>query len=83
MQQIELVVQNQTGLHARPAKVLANLAKQFRAEVSIQCAEKRANAKSMLSVLTLGAGCGSRITLQVNGEDEADALIRISEAIVV
>ena len=81
MHQIELVVQNQTGLHARPAKVLANLAKQFRADVSIQCAEKRANAKSMLSVLTLGAGCGSRITLQANGEDEDDALIKISEAI--
>ena len=59
MKQIELVIQNRTGLHARPAKVLVNLAKQFKSDISLQHGAKRANAKSMVSVLTLGAVSGS------------------------
>src|SRR5690349_23468002 len=65
MKQIELVIQNETGLHARPAKVLVNLAKQFKSNISLQHKGKKANAKSMVSVLTLGAVRGSGITLQV------------------
>lgn len=81
MKQIELVIQNQTGLHARPAKVLVNLAKQFKSSISIQHGNKKANAKSMVSVLTLGAGHGSNITLLVDGVDEDQALVDIEAAI--
>jgi phosphocarrier protein FPr len=81
MKQLELVIENQTGLHARPAQVLVKLAKQFKADIRIECNQKRANAKSMVSVLTLGAACGSRISVEANGEDEDVALTRIAEAI--
>jgi len=81
MKQLELVIQNRTGLHARPAKVLVNLAKQFSADIWLHHQAKRANAKSMVSVLTLGAVCGSRITLQVDGVDEDLALSTIEAAI--
>src|SRR5512138_3390067 len=81
MKQIELVIQNQTGLHARPAKVLVNLAKQFKSIISIQHAGKKANAKSMVSVLTLGAVRGSNIVVHVDGEDEDKALAEIEAAI--
>ncbi|HEY3310350.1 MAG TPA: phosphoenolpyruvate--protein phosphotransferase [Anaerolineales bacterium] len=81
MKQLEIVIQNQTGLHARPAKVLVNLAKQFKSDVSIQYGAKRINAKSMVSVLTLGAVCGSQVTIQTNGEDEDQALASIEQAI--
>lgn len=81
MKQIELVIQNQTGLHARPAKVLVNLAKQFKSAVSVQHAGKTANAKSMVSVLTLGAVRGSEIVVQVDGEDEERAIAEIEAAI--
>lgn len=82
MKQIELIIQNRTGLHARPAKVLVNLAKRFKAEITIQHGEKKANAKSMVSVLTLGASSGSRILLQTSGEDEDAALREIKAAIL-
>ena len=62
MKQLEIVILNQTGLHARPAKVLVNLAKTFKCDISIQHGPKKANAKSMVSVLTLGASCGSKVT---------------------
>ncbi len=81
MKQIELVIQNPTGLHARPAKVLVNLAKQFKSEVIIFHQAKKANAKSMVSVLTLGAVSGSNILLQVNGDDEDIAIAELESAI--
>src|SRR6266487_1588237 len=81
MKQIELVIQNQTGLHARPAKVLVNLAKQFKSTISLHYGGKKANAKSMVSVLTLGAVRGSDITVQVDGADEEQAIAEIEAAI--
>ncbi|MBI5951475.1 MAG: phosphoenolpyruvate--protein phosphotransferase [Chloroflexi bacterium] len=81
MKQIEIVIQNQTGLHARPARVLVNLAKQFKSDIHLQHKNKWVNAKSMVSVLTLGAVCGSEITVQVNGVDEEKAIAEIESAI--
>jgi len=81
MKQLELVIRNQTGLHARPAKVLVNLAKQFKSDLHIQYKEKRANAKSMVSILTLGATCGACVSIEALGEDEELALARIEAAI--
>lgn len=81
MKQIELVIQNPTGLHARPAKVLVNLAKKFKSEISLFNESKRANAKSMVSVLTLGVVSGAHIMLQVDGEDEDIALRELKSAI--
>jgi multiphosphoryl transfer protein len=82
MKQLELTIRNQTGLHARPAKVLVNLAKQFKCDIRIQCKQKRANAKSMVSVLTLGATRGSVISIEATGEDEELALVKLEEAIL-
>jgi multiphosphoryl transfer protein len=81
MKQLELTIRNQTGLHARPAKVLVNLAKQFKSDVRISCKEKRANAKSMVSILTLGATCGSIVSLEIQGEDEELAISALENAI--
>ena len=82
MKQIEIVIHNRTGLHARPAKVLVNLAKQFKSDIRLQYGEKKANAKSMVSVLTLGAVSGSEITLQVDGVDEEKAIAELETAIL-
>lgn len=82
MKQIEIVIQNRTGLHARPAKVLVNLAKKFKSEISLHYGGKRANAKSMVSVLTLGAVSGSGITVKADGSDEDKAITEIETAIL-
>ena len=81
MKEIEIVIHNPTGLHARPAKVLVNLAKQFKSDISVQNGEKRANAKSMVSVLTLGVVKGTCVRIQANGEDEDTAIAEIEKAI--
>ena len=81
MKQLEIVIQNPTGLHARPAKVFVNLAKQYTSDIRVQHGEKKANAKSMISMLTLGAERGSQIRVMVDGEDE-DAAIQAIEAAI-
>jgi phosphoenolpyruvate-protein phosphotransferase len=81
MKQLKIVIHNPTGLHARPAKVLAKLAKQFQSDIKIRNGEKTANAKSMVSVLTLGASRGTNVTVMVDGEDEETALAEIEAAI--
>jgi phosphocarrier protein FPr len=78
MQQLELVIWNASGLHARPARVLVDLAKQFQATIHISNGSKRVNGKSLIAVLTLGVTCGQSIQIDVNGDDEelaADALV--------
>jgi phosphocarrier protein FPr len=82
MKQIEIVIHNRTGLHARPAKVLVNLAKQFQSDIRLQHGEKKANAKSMVSVLTLGVVSGSEITVQADGVDEEKAIAELEAAIL-
>src|SRR4030095_15364615 len=82
MKQLEIRINNETGLHARPAKTLVNLVKQFKSDILIWHGEKKANAKSLISVLTLGASKGSQLKIEVNGEDEETALAQIESAIL-
>ncbi|PSR32555.1 MAG: HPr family phosphocarrier protein [Sulfobacillus benefaciens] len=68
---------NPSGLHARPAAVLVATAKAYVAQITLQYGDKTANAKSILSVLSLGAAQGSQIDIVIDGSDEvaaADAL---------
>lgn len=73
----ETVVKNKTGLHARPAAAFSSAAAAFRSRVTIENLDRdgaQANAKSVVRVLTLGAGQGARIRITADGEDEHDAV---------
>ncbi|MEM9774976.1 MAG: phosphoenolpyruvate--protein phosphotransferase [Chloroflexota bacterium] len=82
MQQLDLVIYNETGLHARPAKALVKLAKSFDSDIKIQHGEKKVNAKSMISVLTLGVKKSGRIFVEIDGDDEVAASEAIESAVV-
>jgi phosphoenolpyruvate-protein phosphotransferase len=81
MQQLELVIRNATGLHARPARVLVDLAKQYQSSVFLRFGAKRVNAKSLISVLTLGVTSGECIHVDVSGADEEQAALAIAAAV--
>jgi phosphocarrier protein FPr len=81
MKQIELVIHNPTGLHARPAAIFVKTAKQFQAKIQIQHGPKKVNAKSVISVLTLGVERGGQITIVADGTDEETALAVLKEAV--
>lgn len=81
MKELEVVIHNPTGLHARPAKVFVNIAKKFQSDIRVRHGEKKANAKSLISMLTLGVESGSEICIVVDGEDENDALAALETAV--
>jgi multiphosphoryl transfer protein len=81
MKQIDVIIKNPTGLHVRPAKVFVNTAKQFDSDIRVVHGAKKVNAKSMISLLTLGVESGSQISILVEGEDEDEALAALETAV--
>ncbi|MEG1869604.1 MAG: HPr family phosphocarrier protein [Oscillospiraceae bacterium] len=70
----EVVVQNQVGLHARPATFFIQKANEFKASIWVEKDERRANAKSLLGVLSLGIVGGAVIRIISDGVDEEEAV---------
>lgn len=68
-----LVVQNATGLHARPATDLVKLCQQFESDVIIYKEDDEINAKSIVSVLAGGVMQGDEIRMVISGPDEQEA----------
>ena len=74
----KVVVNNETGLHARPASSLVSFVKKFKGcTVYITNGDKKENAASIINVLTLGAKHGTELEVTVEGENEAVALDEI------
>ncbi|HOG48725.1 MAG TPA: HPr family phosphocarrier protein [Anaerolineae bacterium] len=74
MSEVTLTIHHPAGLHARPAAIFVQAAKRFASDVQVSHGERRANAKSILSVLTLGANQGAVITIKAEGADADEAL---------
>ena len=68
------IVNNEVGLHARPATFFIQKANEFKCSIWVEVEERRVNAKSLLGVLSLGIVKGTEITLIANGFDEEDAV---------
>ena len=70
----EVMVQNQVGLHARPATFFIQKANEFRSTIWVEKEERRVNAKSLLGVLSLGIVGGTSIKIIADGVDENQAV---------
>jgi phosphocarrier protein len=71
------VLQNQVGLHARPATYFIQKANDFKSSVWIEKDERRVNAKSLLGVLSLGVSRGDTILVIADGEDQDEAVAEL------
>lgn len=69
-----ITIKNQSGLHARPASMFVKVAKEFNSVIEIKKSDRKANAKSMLGVLSISAGVNDEIELIATGEDENEAI---------
>ena len=69
-----VVINNQVGLHARPATFFIQKANEFKCSIWVEFEARRVNAKSLLGVLSLGIVKGTEITLIANGSDEEEAV---------
>lgn len=70
----EATVNNQVGLHARPATFFIQKANEFKCSIWVEKDERRVNAKSLLGVLSLGIVKGTSINLIADGVDEKEAV---------
>ncbi len=79
----DVLVQNQVGLHARPATFFIQKANEFKASIWVEKEERRVNAKSLLGVLSLGIVGGTTIRILADGNDEekaVDALVSLVQS---
>lgn len=74
MKSSEVLLTNPVGMHARPAKTFVQTAQQFKSKVTVSYKDKTVNAKSLLSLLTIGASKDALIQICAEGEDEDQAL---------
>ena len=78
MKEAEVQIQNRLGLNARAAAKFVHLAAGFRSRISVSKDQSRVDGKSILGLLTLAAGKGTRLRLAAEGEDEARAVESLS-----
>ena len=78
-----VTVVNRAGIHARPSALLVQTTKNFKANIYFEKGTDRINAKSIMGIITLGAGYGTEIKIIADGEDEEaaiDTLARLFES---
>ena len=76
-----IVIPNPTGLHARPAAVLASLAKGFRSSIKLQLGDQQANARSITAIMALDVRSGAVVHLLASGPDARAAMDKIAPVI--
>ena len=76
-----VTVNNQVGLHARPATFFIQKANEFKSSIWVEKDERRVNAKSLLGVLSLGIVKGTTINLIADGPDQDEAIDTLSALI--
>ena len=77
----EVVIQNQVGLHARPATFFIQKANEYKSSIWIEKEERKVNAKSLLGVLSLGITKGTSVTISAEGGDEEAAVSGLVELV--
>lgn len=70
----DVIIKNRLGLHARVVTLVVKKASKFKSDIFIEFNGKKANGKSIINVLALGANCGAKVKITVSGPDETLAL---------
>jgi phosphocarrier protein HPr len=77
----ELAIANKLGIHARPAAMFVKIANRFASEIFVEKDGEKINGKSIMGLMMLAAGPGSKLTLHIKGADAPQAIIEL-EALV-
>ena len=75
----EIEVQNKLGLHARPCSKFVKLASSFKCEVWVSKDDESVNGKSIMGLMMLAAGQGSKLQITAEGADANEALIALEK----
>src|SRR5881397_3845096 len=77
----DLLVANKLGIHARPAAAFVKIANRFRCEIFVEKDGEKVNGKSIMGLMMLAAGPGSKLTVHAQGQDASQALAEIASLI--
>ena len=77
----EMQVTNKLGIHARPAAMFVKVANRFRCDIFVEKDGEKVNGKSIMGLMMLAAGPGSKLTIHAEGHDAGPALAEIEELI--
>lgn len=77
-----IIVSNETGIHARPASKIVKEAAKYKSDITIKRGDKDYNAKSVLGLMAMAVAKGEEITLVVQGEDEEAAMEGLTNLIL-
>ena len=81
MQEREVVIMNSLGLHARAAVKLVSLCSRFASNVVLIANGRRANARHLIAIFLLSAGMGAKVSIQISGPDELEAMTAVTRLI--
>ncbi len=70
----EVTIRNRAGIHARPAALLVQTANQFESQIYFEKDHNKINGKSILGIITLGAGYNTTLIISAEGPDEEEAV---------
>jgi phosphocarrier protein len=70
-------VLNRAGIHARPSALLVQTTKDFKCDIYLEKGNDKINAKSIMGIITLGAGFGTELKISAEGEDEIKAVAAV------
>lgn len=76
-----MTVANKLGIHARPAALFVKIANRFKSEIMVQKDDETVNGKSIMGLMMLAAGPGSRIRVRASGADAEEALQALGELV--
>jgi phosphocarrier protein len=77
-----VVIKNKQGLHARPAALFVQIANKFDSDVVVSKGKAKVNGKSIMGIMMLEAGRGSKITITAKGEDAQQAITELENLLL-
>ncbi|MFA5085520.1 MAG: HPr family phosphocarrier protein [Candidatus Omnitrophota bacterium] len=77
-----VVIRNKQGLHARPAALFVQIANKFDSDVVVSKGKAKVNGKSIMGIMMLEAGRGSKVTITVKGEDAQQAITELENLLL-
>jgi phosphotransferase system HPr (HPr) family protein len=77
-----VVIKNKQGLHARPAALFVQIANKFDSDVIVSKGKAKVNGKSIMGIMMLEAGSGSKVTITTKGEDAQQAITELENLLL-
>ena len=79
MQKITYIIRDKNGIHARPAGLIVQVAKQYNSSVEMKTGDKSADCKKLFQIMQLGVRAGDEVEISAEGQDEDEAISELSD----